>query len=62
MDDSLSNRGGFSYHVRDEQIDEYQKIPIAERLEWLEELQEFIHNTLSEEKKKILHRFRHGEI
>lgn len=47
-------KGGFSYHVTDEQIEEYQKLPPEERLRWLEEAQEFMYKALSKEKWEIL--------
>ncbi len=54
--------GGFSFHVTDEQIAEYRKLPLEERLRWLEEAQEFIYKALSKEKWEIMQKFRRGEI
>jgi len=54
--------GGFSYHVTDEQIEAYRKLPPEERLRWLEEAQEFIYKALSKEKWEILQKFRRGDI
>ncbi|MBI3195846.1 MAG: hypothetical protein HYZ34_15465 [Ignavibacteriae bacterium] len=55
-------RGTLSYSVTDEQIAEYQKIPIPERLRWLEEAREFMYKTLTREKWEILQKFRRGEL
>jgi len=54
--------GGFSYHVTDEQIEEYSKLPPEERLRWLEEAQEFMFTALSKEKWELLQKFRRGDI
>lgn len=63
MNDKQKNKlGGFSYHVTDEQIERYKQIPIDQRLEWLEELQEFLFNTLTREQWETLQKFRRGEI
>ena len=53
---------GYYYTVSDEQIKKYLKIPIVERLRWLEEAQEFMYKALSPEKWKIMQKFRRGEI
>ncbi|MBI5216833.1 MAG: hypothetical protein HY960_13860 [Ignavibacteriae bacterium] len=55
-------RGTLSYSVTDEQIAEYKKIPISERLRWLEEAKEFMYKTLSLEKWETLQKFRRGEL
>lgn len=54
--------GGYSYHVTDDQIENYRKLPPEERLRWLEEAQEFMYKALSKEKWEILQKFRRGEI
>ena len=55
-------KGGFSYHVTDDQISFYSKLPYEERLRWLEEALEFMYNALSKEQWEILQKFRRGEI
>ena len=63
MDESNKKMiGGFSYHVTDEQVEEYSKLPPEERLRWLEEAQEFIFKALSKEKWELLQKFRRGDI
>ena len=56
------SQGGFSYYVSDEQIREYQKVSISERLRWLEEAQEFMFHALSPETWEIMQKFRRGEL
>lgn len=56
------SRGGFSYHVTEEQIRAYRKMPIDERLRWLEEALEFMVHALPPDKWEILQKFRRGEI
>jgi hypothetical protein len=55
-------RKGFSYHVTDEQIEAYRKLPIEERLRWLEEAREFLAKILPNEQLEIMEKFRRGEI
>ena len=56
-------RGGYSYFfVSEEQIEEFQKLPLKERLRWLEEYQEFTYRALSKEEWETLQKFRRGEI
>jgi hypothetical protein len=55
-------RGGYSYFVTEEQIEEFQKLPLKERLRWLEEYQEFTYRALSKEEWETLQKFRSGEI
>ena len=55
-------RGGYSYYVTEEQIEEFQKLPLRERLRWLEEYQEFTYRALSKEEWETLQKFRRGEI
>ncbi len=62
MDEKQKNLGGYSYHITDEQIERYKQIPIDQRLEWFEEWQEFIYNTLTPEEWETLQKFRRGEI
>jgi len=53
---------GYSYSVTKEQIAAYQKLPIKERLRWLEEAQEFIAATLTKKQLELLQKFRLGDI
>ncbi|MDP2208811.1 MAG: hypothetical protein Q8K98_08555 [Bacteroidota bacterium] len=62
MDEKQKKKGGYSYHITDEQIERYKQIPIDQRLEWFEEWQEFIYNTLTPEQWETLQKFRRGEI
>lgn len=62
MDEKQKILGGYSYHITDEQIERYTQIPIDQRLEWFEEWQEFIYNTLTPEQWETLQKFRSGEI
>ena len=63
MEETEKNKqGGFSYHLTDEQIDKFLKLPVSERLRWLQEAQELIFRTYTEEQWELLQKFRRGEI
>ncbi|MBN2842730.1 MAG: hypothetical protein JXM68_06545 [Sedimentisphaerales bacterium] len=53
---------GYSYFVTDEQIREYMKLTTAEKLEWLEEANEFIQAASDDKTREIRDKFRKGEI
>lgn len=53
---------GFSHHASDEQIIEYQNIPIEQRLEWLEEILELLYTALPTENWEIMQKFRRGDL
>ncbi len=53
---------GFSYFVTDEQIREYMKLTTEEKLQWLEEANEFIEAASDEKTKEIREKFRRGKI
>lgn len=55
-------QGGYSYYLTDEQIEDFLKLPIRERLRWLEEAQELIYRTYTKEQWETLQQFRRGEI
>jgi len=55
-------RKGFSYHVTDEQIEAYRKLPIEERLRWLEEAREFMAKVLPKEQLDRMEKFRQGTL
>jgi len=54
--------GGYSYTVTKAQIKKYQALPIEQRLQWLEDANRFLWETMSEEAKKKREQFRKGEI
>ena len=60
--ENQNRQHGYSYHVTLEQIEAYQKLPIKERLRWLEEAREFIASMLTREQWEIMQKFRRGEI
>lgn len=53
---------GFSYTVSDESLKKWMQMPARMKLEWLEEINEFIWKYTSEKNKKIIELFRKGEI
>ena len=55
-------KGGFHYHVSQEQIDEYQKLSTKDKLEWLEEALKFSYESMSPETWETWQKFRRGEI
>lgn len=52
--------GGFGYFVTAEQIREWEKVPVEERLRWLEEANEFLYSVQDPETRKIWEAFRRG--
>jgi len=55
-------RGGYSYSVTNEQIRKWQAVPPESRLEWLEELNCFLHKAQSLKTRQTWQQFRRGEI
>ncbi len=53
---------GYSYFVTDEQIREYMKLTSEEKLQWLEEANEFIQAASDERKIEVRNMFRKGEL
>lgn len=53
---------GFSYWVSDETLKKWAAIPPSAKLEWLEEINRFIFKFTGKQQKKIISRFRKGEI
>ena len=54
--------GGFSYYVTEEQIREYSKLDVAQKLAWLEAANDFTFKTLPKKNWAIWEKFRSGEI
>ena len=48
-------------HVTDEQIREWEKVPVEERLRWLEEMNEFLYSVQDKETRACREEFRRGE-
>lgn len=57
-----TNKGGFYYKVSPEKINWWRSIPAKQKLEWLEDANSFLKIALSAEKRRIMERFRKGEI
>lgn len=53
---------GFYYVVSEEKIRWWRAVPAKQKLEWLEEANNFLRKALSPEKQKIVEQFRKGEI
>ncbi len=63
MNSHLSDeRKGFSYDVSEERIRWWISVPPKEKLEWLEEANEFLNKALSSEKRRAWELFRKGAI
>jgi hypothetical protein len=54
--------GGYSYTLENEKILEYITLSTEEKLEWLEEINNFTQAVLSGKKKKMINKLRAGEI
>lgn len=57
-----SSRPGYRYVVSWEQIRKYKALSPKEKLEWLEEANEFVNKFLPERSRRIQEKFRRGEI
>ncbi len=53
---------GFSYKVSDEALKKWAALPAEMKLDWLEEINEFIFNFAPEKSKETISKFRKGEI
>ncbi len=53
---------GFSYDVSADRIRWWRSVPPQQKLEWLEEANEFLRKALTPEKKRIVELFRKGII
>lgn len=51
---------GIRYFVSAEQIREWEKVPVEERLRWLEEANEFLYSVQDPETRKIWEAYRRG--
>lgn len=49
-------------NVTEEQIRRWLKVPVEQRLQWLEEANEFVRKALSPKTRAIMEKFRRGEI
>ena len=57
-----STRKGYGYHVTEEQIRRYRKLTPRQKLEWLQEVNEFTDKFAPERAKRFHKMFRRGEI
>ncbi len=55
-------RKGFRYNTTEESIRNYAELSARQKLEWLEEVNRFFYTFMSESKRKIMEKFRSGEI
>jgi hypothetical protein len=55
-------RKGFWYTLDDEKIIEYMKLSTGDKLEWLEEINEFTNMVLSDKEKEFRAKLLAGEI
>ncbi len=53
---------GFSYTVSEESLKKWMHMPTEMKLEWLEEINEFIWKYTPKKNKKIIELFRKGDI
>jgi hypothetical protein len=53
--------GGYEYDVTDEQIRQWETLPVEERLRWLEEANEFLYLAQDTETRAFWQSVRRGE-
>ncbi|PKP59924.1 MAG: hypothetical protein CVT89_00670 [Candidatus Altiarchaeales archaeon HGW-Altiarchaeales-2] len=56
------DKKGFSYTIEDEKLIEYMKLSTEDKLNWLEEINEFMNMVLNDREKEIREKLRKGEI
>ncbi len=56
------SKKGFSYTVSEESLKKWMHMPAEMKLEWLEEINEFIWKYTPKKNKKIIELFRKGDI
>ncbi len=59
---SAPERKGFRYHVSDEQIREFRKLPAVDKLRVLQGMQRLAQVAAPDAAKRLWERFRSGEI
>jgi hypothetical protein len=57
----MERPGGVRHHVTEEQIRDWEKVPVEERLRWLEEAAEFLLLVQDERTRAVWEEFRRGE-
>jgi len=53
---------GYRHHHSDEELLRWSALPAEEKLQWLEEINEFLDRAMSAEAKEAARRFRRGEV
>jgi len=53
---------GYRHHHSDEELRRWAALPAEQKLQWLEEMNEFLDRAMSPEAKESARRFRRGEI
>lgn len=54
--------GGFRHHHTKQELREYMKLSARQKLEWLEDVNRFLHDSMSPQAKMIAAGFRNGEV
>jgi hypothetical protein len=62
MAESDRSGKGYSYHVSTRDLKKWMSISAEMKLEWLEEINTFISKHAPEKSKRIMQKFRNGEI
>lgn len=58
--DNNTPKGGYSYHVSDEQLAQFAKATIEQRIEWLESMQQWTWDNASPEVRASWAKLRRG--
>lgn len=61
-DKTKENKGGYKHSYSIEQIKEYMALPAEMKLQWLEEVNEFLYKAMPPKNREIWEKFRKGEI
>lgn len=59
---NINNRhGGYSYSCSEEQIREFKKLSLRQRLKWVDDINKFLFRFMPPQSRRIREEFRRGE-
>jgi len=58
----MEQRKGFRYTYTKEKFEAYKKVPVGQKLEWLEKMNRFLYYFMPTKSKELREKLRKGEI
>lgn len=59
---SMENKKGFRFIYTKEKYDAYSKLPVEQKLDWIEKMNRFLTNFMPQKSKELSDKLRRGEI